>query len=431
MKLRATLIRGVAHFAYMPLLALAAAISFGKLVVYAALIDVGQFGVLSKMLLVSTLFGMIGSLGMQAIASREVPALFARGRTRRGLQQLVDASAVTTAVAAASLLLPAGGVSVLGLHGADYIIGVLHGWAQLLFLIAASESRSRLAMKRYAIEMAGRAACIAIGGIVAAAFGLGARGIALTETVGTLALVTILTNAALARAQIKPSVRCLMRRILADGRNLPWRAALTLLLGSGVLFVSMNLDRWIAAEILKSEDFGAYAFAWIVLIAAQTIQSLFNSGLQPLLAQRNASGSSGRVFQAAAAVSLSMLAVCVALALPSAWVAGWLTQRWVPQYASSTSLMLPLFLAAALRAADFWPTFLVVTRREGRWMAAQVAATVLSVAGYAVWVYASAVQPTAESLAWLATANGFLTYTVNGCVSAVVNHVARQSSKEQ
>ncbi|MDW8258575.1 MAG: hypothetical protein RML32_03950, partial [Gammaproteobacteria bacterium] len=92
MKLRATLIRGVAHFAYMPLLALAAAISFGKLVVYAALIDIEQFGVLSKMLLVSTLFGMVGSLGMHSIASREVPALFARGRTRRGLQQLLDAS---------------------------------------------------------------------------------------------------------------------------------------------------------------------------------------------------------------------------------------------------------------------------------------------------------------------------------------------------
>jgi O-antigen/teichoic acid export membrane protein len=413
--MRATIARAVGHFTYTPLLATAAAVSFGKLIVYAQLIGVEQFGALGKMLLLSSLFGLAGSLGLQSVVSRDVPALFARARVRRGMRMLVHTTVVTTAVAAVCLIATVLGLSPFDLSGQDTALGVLHGWAQQAYLVAAYESRSRLAMMRYARDMAGRSVAIALVGGVAGGLIGDARNVVLAEALGTLVCLAVVVRAALRRANLQ--CRWLTRAARFDWRALPWGAALTLFAGAAVMFFSVNLDRWLAAEILRSEEFGWYAFAWLALVAAQSVQALLNSGLLPLLARQRALGRARHAFEVTRAMSILLLTAGLVLFAPAIWSAQWVVERWMPQYQHASPLLAPLLLAAVFRVSDFWSSFLVVIDRERALLTGQVGAVVLAGAAYAGWLYASPAGPSPRSLAWLAVATALASHLASAAAA--------------
>ena len=406
--MRATIVRGVAYFSYTPLLGLAAAVTFGKLIAYAGLVDVGQFGSLGKMLLVSAVFGLGGNLGLQSVASRDLPALLARGRARRGLRLLAQTVAVTTAIGLVCALAALAGLSLFELTAQELVLGLVHGWSQSIFLTATYESRSRLEMMRYARDTAVRSLVVALAGAAAGAAGAGASGILLAEAACTLGLFSAVAAAASRRA--RTSIAWLLAASGSGLRSLPWRAAPVLLAGAVVVFASTNLDRWIAAEWLGREPFGQYAFAWLTLLAAQSAQALLNSGLLPLLARRRAEALEASAYRLTWLVSLALLAGGLALTGPLAWLIGMAIDRFMPQYGGAVALLAPMLLAAVLRLSDFWTSLLIVVEREGLVLVSQLAAAVIAIAGYLAWLVAAGVAPAPLSLAWLAFAAALLSH---------------------
>lgn len=414
--MRATIARGVAHFSYTPLLGLAAVVSFAKLIVYAGLLDVAQFGALGKMLLVSTLFGMVASLGLQSVASRDLPALLARGRARRGLRLLGQTIAVAAWVAVLGLFAAIAGVSLFDLTARELTLGILHGFVQHAFLTLAFESRSRLELVRYARDMAIRNSAIAAAGAGVAALGGGASGVVLAEIAGTLVHCLIIGRVALQRARVSAALLA-HTWALYRGR-LPWRSALLMGAGSLVMFASFNLDRWIAAETLPRDAFGAYAFGWLALVAAQSVQALLNSGLLPLLARRRAEALEASAYRLTVLVSATLLAAGLVAAAPAAWALAVLVERWMPQYALAQPLWLPLLLAAVFRVSDFWSSLLLVVELEKSLLLVQLAAVAAAGIGYLAWLALSGGSATAVSLAWLAAAAAALSHVVSALAVA-------------
>lgn len=423
--MRSTVSRGARHFSYVPLLGLAAVVSFAKLLVYAQLIGVEAFGSLSKMLLVSSAFGMVGSLGLQSVVSRDLPALFARGRVRRGLWLLARTAALTTLVAAVSLTAILLGLRVFDLSSEELALGLVHGWSQQIFLLAAFESRSRLDMTRYARGMVLRSTAVAVAGAAAAGFGTGAAGIALVEMLLTLLFFALTSHRAMRFANLSWAwfIGAASRR----AAPMPWTRAMLLMAGTIVLFVSLNVDRWVAADLLTKPEFGQYAFAWLALVVAQSIQGLLNSSLLPLLAQRRAHGQQASAYRLTRLLTLSLLlAGAVALA-PMLWGLNQLVRSWMPQYAAALPLLLPLLLAGLFRMADFWSSLLIVIGRESTLLKGQSAAVVATLAGYAVHLHLSASAPTPLSLAWLAAACALASHGVS---AASVMRSARRTEAQ-
>ncbi|GAB4468392.1 MAG: hypothetical protein OHK0044_09770 [Burkholderiaceae bacterium] len=398
--MRVTIARGVAHFSYAPLLALAAAISFGKLIVYAALIEVAQFGALGKMLLVSTLFGMVGGLGLYLVASRDLPALLVAGRERRALALLAQGAWVTTLTAVAGLACALLGFELFDLSPRELMLGLLHGWVQQLFMFAGFDNRSRLALMDYARDLFVRAFLCATAGAAAATAQFGAAGVIVAETVVTALLGAWMVQGVLCRA--KARWRWLPGLALRRLGALPWRASLVLLAGSLAAFASFNLDRWLAAEVLSREAFGQYAFAWIALLAAQSVQTLVNSGLLPLLARRAATGQAGGAVRLTLLMSAALL-VAATLAGAASWLAAaYAVERWLPKYAAALPILPLLVAAAILRVSDFWSSLLVVQKREDELLAVQSGSVVVSVLGLGTWVWVTGEPPTGPALASLA-----------------------------
>lgn len=404
--MRATIARGVAHFSYTPLLALAAAASFGKLIVYAGLLDVALFGALGKMLLASTLFGMVGGLGLYLVAGRDLPALLVAGRARRAVALLAQGAWVTTLTAAVGLLGAGFSVALFDLSAGELAFGLLHGWLQQLFMFAAFDNRSRLALIDYARDLLVRALLCAGAGAAAAVLGLGAIGVVVAEAAATALVGAGMTRGILRRARVR--WRWLPRLASRRLARLPWRASLVLLAGSLAAFASFNLDRWIAAEVLDREAFGQYAFAWIALLAAQSVQMLVNSGLLPLVARRSATGQAGGALRLTALISGALLAAASLAGVVVGLVAAYAVERWLPKYAAALPLLPPILAAAALRVSDFWSSLLIVRKRENALLAAQTAGVIVCLAGFAVWKRSMGMPATPLALAWLAFAAALL-----------------------
>lgn len=423
--MRTTLSRGARHFSYVPLLGLAALVSFAKLLIYAQLTGVESFGSLSKMLLVSTAFGMVGSLGLQAVASRDLPALFARGRARRGLWLLARTAALTTLVAAIGLVAVLLGTRMFDLSPQELALGLVHGWSQQLFLLAAFESRSRLAMTRYARDMLARSASVALAGAAAAGLGAGATGIALVEILLTMLFVALTAQRALRLANL--TWGWLFGAARVDAAPMPWTRALTLLASTIAIFLSLNVDRWIAAEVLPKPAFGQYAFAWLALVVAQSFQSLLNSSLLPLLAQRRAHGQEASAYRLTRLLTFGLLLTGGTALAPVLWMLNYAVESWMPQYSAALPLMLPLLLASLFRLADFWSSLLIVIERESTLLAGQASALLAVLVGYGLYLHATASAPTSLSLAWLAMASAFASH---GASAASVMQATRRAAAE-
>lgn len=408
MSIRTTVVRGIAYFSYAPLLAVAATVTFGKLLVYAGLIGVEQFGLLGKMLLVSALFSFCGSLGLQSVASRELPALLARGRARRGIRLLAQTVAVTTYVCLLCVLAALSGLTPFGLTAEELVLGIAHGWAQSIFLSASFESRSRLEMMRYARDTSVRSLAAALAGLGAGAAGGGASGILVAEIMLTLALFAGVAAAALTRAPSPAAsiLTAVSRRLWA----LPWRASMLLLAGAGIAFASANLDRWIGAAHLTRQSFGQYSFAWVALLAAQSGQALLNAGVLPLISRRRAEALEASAFRLTTLISLTLFVGGLALVGPLVWATALSISHFLPQFGDAVPLLVPMMLAAVARLSDFWSSLLIVLEREALMLAGQSAALIIAAAGYAAWLLFNHAAPNAVSLAWLAFAAASLSH---------------------
>ncbi|HLJ71598.1 MAG TPA: hypothetical protein VKU03_09790 [Roseiarcus sp.] len=396
--------RALRFFSYTPLLGLSAVVSLAKLIVYARLVSADEYGAIAQMFLIGSTFGVVGSFGFYLLALRELPGLHVRRREFAMAILLGQAAIISTASAAAAcvLLIPFGaaGVFATRIGGLGIAVGLFYAWTQLCFQIATTEARSRLEMTRYSADIALRAVATMGAGIVAILAGRHARVIVLAEAVVTLILFLWVGAGILARIEI--AAAALLAKAARRLKLAAWRAAVVLMLGSLLSFLTGAVDRWLAAAFLDLQQFGYYAFAWTSIAAAQSFQFLINASLFPLIGRRYWAKSAQDAFRLTAALSLGLAGCGAVAAAMVAPFAGLAVARWFPHQAGAVALIAPLLIAAVLRVADFWSSFLLVVRREALLLKLQIVTLGLAGLVFAAAILASGRPPTAQSLAWLA-----------------------------
>ncbi len=393
LRLRAELTPGrLRKLWYAPLLALAMGLMLVRMLVMARLLSVPAFAVYSAGLLVSSSFCMLACMGLQSLLQRDLPMMIVRQRERAGGVLLMQCTLVAAACAAVgSAMVLTGGVSLAGLTPALLVLALTHGLSQQLFLIATIDSRSRNQPLRFARQNLDRAlAVLAAGGVVAA---LGGQAV---MVLATEAGVSLALAAWLLRRQFQAIPLQFVSAVRLAWRRLPatrWRSALALLAVASLGFLVINADRWLAAQWLPASAFAQYAFAWMLLMVAQSVQAVINASLYPMLARRYAIAGGMATFGMSARASLGLLAGGALVALALWTLLDLAIARWFPAYAEARGL-LPVFLViAVLRVSDFWSSYLMVIGREGRLLMLNLLS-----AGVAAAVWWLLAQPTSGVL---------------------------------
>lgn len=347
---------------YMPLLSCALALMLLRTLLMARLLDVPGFAAFSAGLLVSTTFGMLACLGLQPMLLRDFSIQIVRRRELPGLVLLAQCVLVALGCAVLVLIAVMADVTAAGLPRALFAIAVLHGFAQQIFLVATVESRSRGMPVRFAWQNFIRALGVAgLGGLVATTGG-SAFWVLTTEALVTLVLAQWTLGRTFQSAGLSASFvyRLALRRL----PRVKWRSASALLGVTIISFVLINVDRWIAAELLAATQFAQYSFAWLVLMVAQSVQSVINAAVFPMLARRF--GSEGRhgAFSLSARTSVAALVIGAAAAVPLGIVLNAVVVRWFSEYRSALEFVPLLMAAAVLRVADFWTSYMMVIGLE-------------------------------------------------------------------
>ena len=409
---------------YTPLLAAALGIMMARLFVAAQVLEVNAFASYSVALLVSSSFCMLGCLGLQRMVERDMPILIIQQRSRRAMMILFQAIAVALicgaiGCSAAFWLIDGEPQRLLGRE--QLVVGIAHGLSQQVFLLATLESRSRGLPMLFAIQYFARAvAVIAIGVSAMVMSGSGTIG-AVAEAVTTVIISAAVIGGSLRRA----SSSCGASMLLAV-RHMPhvrWRTATTLLGTMVVMWISCNIDRWIAEQRLDIAGFATYAFAANALTIASAAQMTIGAALFPKLSRNYAVSGVIPTFRAAAAFSACLGAAGLLLA-PPVW-ACWrlVVSEWYPQYAASVTIAPLLLTIAVLRVSDYWTGFLIVVGAEARLLATSSCLVLGITAGW-WWLIGSGPAVSVTEIAWLALCLAASTYVA---AAAAAWGVARKS----
>lgn len=407
---------------YAPVLALAMGLMLVRLLVMARLLDVPAFALYSAGLLVSSSFCMLACLGLQSLLQRELPVMIVRRREHAGGVLLMQCVLVAFICAAAAVaIVVVGDVSLAGLSPVLLVLALVHGLSQQLFLVATVDSRSRGQSMQFARQNLDRALVVSFaGGAVAAAGG------PVAVVLGTEAALSLLLAGWLLRWQFHAIPLQLSAMVRLALRRLPftaWWSALALLAVASLGFGVINADRWLAAHWLPTAMFAQYAFAWTVLMVAQSVQVVINASLFPMLARRFASHGGGSAFSISVRASLGLLVCGVAVALPLWSLLDYAIANWFAAYAGARGL-LPMFLAiAVLRVSDFWSSYLVVVGHETRLLILNSLSVVVAVLAWWWFALPTADALSADQVALLAMLLAAIGYVVSaaaawGCASA-------------
>jgi len=241
-------------------------------------------------------------------------------------------------------------------------VSVLHGFSQQLFVLATVESRSRGEPLRFSLQNLSRATLV-VGGAIVVAWQLRSPNITLlVEALLSLLVSWRITEKVLGGAPIR--FRALFNLVVRRIPKIRWPDALALMAVMLVGFALTNLDRWLAASWLPTHQFASYAFAWILLTASQSVQSIINSSVYPSLARRYAVHGRSSSFRLAAGASVLFISASAILAGPMNYALSVLISTWFTEYRSSLPLI-PVFMAVAVvRLSDFWSSHLIIIGQE-------------------------------------------------------------------
>ena len=394
---------------YVPLLGLAMGLILVRTLVMAKLLDIHSFAQFSGGLLVSSTFSMLGGLGLYFLLQREMPVQIIRGRERAAALLLMQSLSAATACALAGLVLVAAGIEVGGLGSIILAIGIIHGLSQQVFLIATVESRSRGLPLTFALQTLVRAVIVLSVSIGIGALLKNAVAVLMAEAIVSLLLTHKVLKGVWQRARVGAALvfRLAVRRM----SRVRWSSAMVLLAVGSMGFLLMNIDRWAAVRLLQPIAFAYYAFAWMVLMVAQSMQAVINASVYPMLARRFASTGRAASFRIAAGASIGLLLACAITFWPAYWLMNAVVMRWFPAYAESRSIFGLFMLVAALRLSDFWSSHLLIVGQERRLFLVNFTTGTIVFAGW-FYLFSSGVNGSVEmqNLAWLAVAIALTSY---------------------
>lgn len=371
---------------YLPILATAMVIMFVRILVMARLLDVSAFGLYSAVLLVSSMSNMLASFGLYPSLQRDLPLLIYRQKERAAAIATTQALLGASAVAALGWLLSLLGLQVAGLQSSWLAVAVLHGLSQQTFLVVTTDSRSRANTLLFARENLWRAVITLAAIVPVAFFSRSALLTILAEAAVTLAVSTVILGYVHAHARL--SFATLARLAIARLPRLDRSALLSLLLVSIGAFISINIDRWLASDLLVPADFGQYAFAWTLMIIALYLQALVNAAAFPMIARRQAALGRPGAFRITAVLSGVIIVGMAVFVVPGLFIAEKAIGVLFPAYGGAVVLLPFLALAAGMRLADFWSSFLIIAGLEKVSLLLNALSTAVGVAVWYLWVVA-------------------------------------------
>jgi O-antigen/teichoic acid export membrane protein len=365
---------------YIPLLCVAMGLMLVRSLVMARLLDVPGFAQFSAGLLVSSSFSMLGCLGLQSLLQRDMPVHIVRRRERAGAVLLMQCLLIALACALVCMSLAVIGVETAGLSSGQLAIAILHGLSQQVFVVATVESRSRSQPLMFARQMLLRAVVAFLFSCAAALIWRDAGAVLLAEAVVSLLLTQHVLSGVWRRMHSQARLTChlALRRM----GKVHWSAASALAAVAILSFLLLNVDRWVAARMLPPEGFAHYAFAWTVLMVAQSVQVVINASVFPILARRFGSAGAAASFRIAAGASGGALVAAALFAYPAYWIFTTAVDRWFPAYSEARPIIGIFMLIAVLRLSDFWTSQLVIIGLEKRLLMINVSVAVLVLCGW-------------------------------------------------
>lgn len=400
------LIKQSQRVGYAPVLALAMAFMFVRTLLAARLLDVPEFGLYGVGVLVSNSFCMFGCFGFYLLLQRNLPMLIAKGCRRRGAiamdQTLLFAFLGFWVSLPLILAVPFSAPPLF------FAISLFNGLAQQIFLVVTLQSRSEGKSMRFSAENLLRATVVLVSIACSGAIFKTASSILLIEGLVTLSMsIWIYATAGKYRAVGWGNSWLLAAKALP---KISWGTLLALM-GTGIVgFAMQNADRWVAATLLGRDEFALYAFAGIVLILAQSLQSVINVSVFPELAKTyTLIGEAAAAVKAIRCSSLVLLASII-FSLPSYFIINHAVEYLYPKYILTREFMALFLLLAALRLSDFLSSYMIISGRERILLSINIASICLSLAlwfsyfGYEV----RNLEPT--SIAWLGVLVSILNY---------------------
>lgn len=287
------------------------------------------------------------------------------GKELASLVLLVQSMMVAVLCAVLVSGLALSGLSIAGLGPESIAISVLHGLSQQLFVLATVESRSRGEPLRFSWQNLARAALVVTGAGFGAWYTRSPNTTLLLEAILSLLVAWRIIMKVLPGSPIRFGV--LFELAVRKISKIRWVDALALMAVMLIGFALTSIDRWFAASWLPPHQFAWYAFAWVLLTASQSIQSIINSSVFPSLARRYAAHGRSSSFRLAARASVLFLTASAILAWPGYYVISFLISIWFTEYSPSLQLI-PIFIAVAIvRLSDFWSSHLIIIGQE-RWL---------------------------------------------------------------
>jgi O-antigen/teichoic acid export membrane protein len=346
---------------YAPILSIAIVVLMARVLVFARVLSLEEFARFNIGMLSSSTFCMLACIGLQMILQREWPVYIVRRLERHGLVRAAQCNIV--AIASASLGVMTAAALAFAWPQAQLIaLGIAHGLSQQMFVIANFERRSRGDPVGSANQNLVRAVILLLSGVSVAIATKSAALVIVVEAAVSMIIAAGIFRGASIRGGM--SLDLAYKLALRGLPRVAWRSALVLMIVSIVSFMVFNLDRWIAADRLGAAGFARYAFAWIVLSAAQSAQGVINAAVYPMLARRMAAMGQASARRFCATLSISVFLAGTIAVVPAWIIADQLIVRWFPRYSGTGALILIFLGVAVFRVSDFWSSYLVIIGRE-------------------------------------------------------------------
>lgn len=409
---------------YVPILVFAMAIMFARSLLAAKILNVPEFGKYSIGLLISNGVSMLSCFGFYLTIQRDLPVIYAKEGHRRGLMMLNQA--LFLAFLSFLLLLPFSFIHIFDVSPLLFTVALLNGLGQQIFLVVALHSRSQGRSMRFASDNLIRSVLIFFTIWLSASLTQSSSMTLLFEACVTIFVSTWMYLTLFKNVAIQNKAKVIWNTSIRTLSKVKWVETLTLLGISMVGFAASNTDRWVAAENLSHDGYAMYAFGGVILILAQSLQSVIGVSFFPYIAKLYGLESKNKAGRISLKFSLSAIIGGLLLSLIAEPAVNMGIAFFFPKYKDVTSYVGFFLVIASFRASDFLSGFLIVDGRERQLLAINVLA-ILS--GLGMLIGASAVLNLSIDVAlilWMALIASAVNYF--GCVVLILVSIKNLTS---
>ena len=337
-------------------------LSFGKIFLFALILDTSGFGQYNLALLILSSVSYLATAGLAEGLGREVPMLRGQGRVAEAVH--ARNASVLSGLFSAGIVgaLCAAVLAVLGRTHIDYRplpwVGLVIAMTLPCNLLLTDLTGRECSTEYSLMLLLKNAIALLAGGIGIMA--LGVSGALLGEVVSVVLTAVV--------------VICFYSRdiFVGVGRGLraeAWRVArigFPFMLSSVVLTLTLSMDRWFVQSRFGVSVFGAYAFAFLVWTAGMVFSNMLSVYLHPRIVSRYArTGDLPQVFAYVRRLGLFVAALFVVAAVPALWVLSRIIDLRYPQYAAVKPLLIPVYLGTMFWSTNFYVALFVI-RGDGR-----------------------------------------------------------------